>query len=201
MSDPFTDGDEAATPLAPEERTDLIPAYITTREDLNAAEQDNILQAVKWLGRARRRRDSSYMLTESFLLELHKRMFKKVWRWAGSYRVTDKNIGIICRDIPIATRHLLDDAKAWLQYKSYDPDELAVRFHHRLVFIHPFPNGNGRHARLMADILVTTQGQPGFSWGGRRNLSASGSTRADYLEALRKADEHDFEYLISFARS
>ena|SRR6476620_4547116 len=132
MSDLFTDDNEAATPLTPEERTDLIPAYITMREDLNAAEQDNILQAVKWLGRARRR-NTSHLLTENFLLDLHKRMFKDVWRWAGRYRITDKNIGIVCREIPIAMRHLLDDASAWLQYNSYDPDEFAVRFHHRLV--------------------------------------------------------------------
>jgi Fic-DOC domain mobile mystery protein B len=198
MSDPVTDGDEAATLLTPEERADLLPSYITTREDLNAAEQENILAAVPWLERSGRRRD---ILTEDFLRELHRRMFNKVWRWAGKYRESDKNIGSPWREVPIRVHQLLDDAKAWLEYKSFDPDELAVRFHHQLVSIHLFPNGNGRHARLMADTLVRRLGRPPFSWGSGANLSTSSDSRAQYVSALRDADNHEIRALLAFARS
>jgi Fic-DOC domain mobile mystery protein B len=198
MSDPVTDGDEAATLLTPEERADLIPSYITTREDLNAAEQENILAAVPWLERSGRRRD---ILTEDFLRELHRRMFNKVWRWAGKYRQSDKNIGSPWREVPMRVHQLLDDAKAWLKYKSFDPDELAVRFHHQLVSIHLFPNGNGRHARLMADTLVRRLGRPTFSWGSGANLSTFSDSRAQYVSALRDADNHEIMALLAFARS
>ncbi len=184
-----------ATPLTPEEMRELIPAYIAYRSELNEAEQENIARAQDWaLGR---RRD---LLSEKFVQELHRRMLGDVWRWAGKFRTSERNLGIPFYEIPAALRHLLDDAKAWIAYQSYPPDEIAVRFHHRLVQIHPFPNGNGRHSRLMADLLVMQLGRERFSWG-RANLRDASEMRRRYIAALQAADLHDNAPLIAFARS
>jgi Fic-DOC domain mobile mystery protein B len=136
---------------------ELIPAYIAYRRELNEAEQENIARAQDWA--LNRRRDP---LREKFVQELHRRMLGDVWRWAGKFRTSERNLGIALYEIPVALRQLLDDTKAWIEYKTYPPDEIAVRFHHRLVQIHPFPNGNGRHARLMADLLVMRLGGERF---------------------------------------
>ncbi len=195
MSDLFDQPDDAATPLTPEEMRELIPAHIAFRRELNEAEQENIARAQDWaLGR---RRDP---LSEKFVKDLHRQMFGEVWRWAGRFRTSPRNIGIDYWEIPVALRQLLDDVKAWIEYKSYPPDEIAVRFHHRLVQIHPFPNGNGRHARLMADLLVMRLGGERFSWG-RESLRDAGAMRQRYIAALQAADNHDTGPLLAFARS
>jgi Fic-DOC domain mobile mystery protein B len=194
MDDLFQEPDNA-TPLTPEERADLIPAHIAYRAELNEAEQENIARGQDWaLGR---RRD---LLTEKFIKDLHGRMLGDVWRWAGNFRRTERNLGIPFYEVPMAVRHLLEDAKAWVHYKTYPPDEIAVRFHHRLVKIHPFPNGNGRHSRLMADLLVMSLGGERFSWGSAR-LQKAGDVRRRYIAALQAADNHDYAPLLTFARS
>ncbi len=195
MSDLFERPDDAATPLTPEEMRDLIPAHIAYRRELNEAEQENIVRAQEWA--LCRRRDP---LSEKFVKDLHRRMLGGVWRWAGKFRTSERNIGIDYWQIPVALRQLLDDAKAWIEYNAYPPDEIAVRFHHRLVQIHPFPNGNGRHARLMADLLAMQLGRERFSWG-RGSLRTAGAARARYVEALRAADDHDIGLLLAFARA
>lgn len=186
---------EDATPLTPEERRELIPAHITYRSELNEAEQGNIVRAQDWA--LSRRRD---LLTEKFIVDLHRRMLGDVWRWAGHFRTTERNLGIPSHEIRVEVRQLLDDAKTWIAHGSYPPDEIAVRLHHRLVWIHPFPNGNGRHARLMADLLIMSMGGARFSWG-RANLHAAGDIRRRYISALRAADAHDVGPLVTFARS
>jgi Fic-DOC domain mobile mystery protein B len=185
-----------ATPLTPEEQRDLIPAHIAYRRELNEAEQENIAHAQDW-ALARRRRN---LLSEKFIKDLHRRMFSDVWRWAGNFRTTERNLGIPHHEITVALRQLLDDVQAWIQYNSYPPDEIAARFHHRLVLIHPFPNGNGRHSRLIADILVMQLGQERFSWG-RANLQQAGDVRRRYMDALHAADNRDIGPLLAFARS
>lgn len=196
MSDPLFDAeDDAATPLTPDERAQLIPTYITTRAQLNEAEQANIADADLWA--FRRKRD---VLDEAFLLNLHKRMLNGVWKWAGSFRQTERNIGIQAYGIGVELRQLLDDVRYWVEHQTFSPDEIAVRFHHRLVFIHPFPNGNGRHARLAADLLAVQLGQERFSWGSA-NLVTADETRATYVAALKAADAHDIGPLLAFARS
>ena len=197
MSDIFEEPDEAATLLTPEEMRELIPAHIADRGDLNATEQENIMRGQAWALGRRRSRDT---LTEKFIRDLHKQMLGEVWRWAGDFRRSERNLGIPFYEIPAALHQLLDDTKAWIEYKSYPPDEIAVRFHHRLVQIHPFANGNGRHARLMADLLVMELGQERFSWG-RANLQAPGHVRARYIAALKAADNHDLGPLLTFVRS
>jgi len=195
VTDPLLEQDDANTPLTHEEREGLIPSYITVRSELNEAEQANILEAEEWA--FSRKRD---VLDERFLTNLHKRMFGRVWRWAGAFRRTERNIGIDPYRIPVDLRQLLDDCRYWIEHDTYPPDEIAARFHHRLVFVHPFPNGNGRHARLATDLLLVKLGQPRFSWG-QVNLVDPGETRQRYVAALRAADQHDYGPLLEFVRS
>jgi Fic-DOC domain mobile mystery protein B len=196
MSNPlFDEDDEANTPLEAEEREQLIPSYITLRRELNEAEQINIADAAKWL--ASRKRD---VLDEKFLRTLHTRMFGNVWKWAGQYRTTPRNIGVEAWRIPMDIAHAIDDAKFWAVNDTYSPDEIAVRFSHRLVAIHPFPNGNGRFSRMVGDYLAVQLGRPRLSWGSA-NLVDPNITRQAYVAALRAADAHDFDALIAFARS
>jgi Fic-DOC domain mobile mystery protein B len=184
-----------ATPLTPEEMRELIPAHIAYRREVNEAEQENIARGQDWaLGR---RRD---LLSEKFIKDLHRHMLRDVWRWAGKFRTSERNLGIAHYEIPVALRQLLDDTKAWIEYKTYPPDEIAVRFHHRLVQIHAFPNGNGRHSRLMADLLLMSLGGERFSWGSA-NLQDAGDVRRRYITALQAADNHDIGPLLVFARS
>lgn len=195
MPDELFHEPEDATPLMLEERADLIPAHIAYRAELNAAEQENIARGQDWA--LARKRD---LLSETFIQHLHRRMFGDVWRWAGKFRTTERNLGIPHFEIPMAVRELLQDAKTWVEHKTYPADEIAVRFHHRLVTIHPFPNGNGRHSRLMADLLVISLGGERFSWG-RTNLQQAGEVRQHYIAALRAADNDDYRPLLRFARS
>jgi Fic-DOC domain mobile mystery protein B len=196
MSNPlFEDEDAATTPLSPEEQAQLIPTYITTRDQLNEAEQQNITEADFWAFQRKRN-----VLTEDFLFGLHKRMFRNVWRWAGTTRTTERNIGIEAYRIGVELRMLLQDVIYWIDNKTFSEDEIALRLHHRLVFIHPFPNGNGRHARMAADLLAVTLGRPRFTWG-RANLVEAAQTRKAYIAALKSADAHDLSPLIVFARS
>lgn len=195
MSDLFDEPDDA-TPLEPEEREGLLPTWITYRNELNEAEQANIAAGAAWALRQRRRD----IFTEAFVTELHRRMFGDVWAWAGEFRRTERNIGIDPVRIPVELRMTLDDARYWVEHETYPPDEIAVRLHHRLVAIHPFPNGNGRTTRLMADLLAARLGQEPFTWG-RVSLTDVGETRTHYIAALRAADNHDIRPLLAFARS
>jgi Fic-DOC domain mobile mystery protein B len=190
---------EDATPLEPAEREGLLQSWITHRNDLNVAEQENIVEGAVW---ARRRggRKPATLLTVDFALMLHKRMLGDVWKWAGTYRTTGRNIGMDAYRIPAEMAALFDDARYWVEHKTYPPDEIAVRLHHRLVAIHPFPNGNGRHARLMADLLTEQLKREPFTWGGG-SLTDTGELRTRYVEALRAADDHDIGPLLAFARS
>jgi len=195
VGDLFDHRDHAATPLTPEEKRDLIPAHIAYRSELNEAELENIARGQDWaLGR---KRDP---LSGKFVSDLHRKMLCDVWRWAGKFRRGERNLGIAFYEIPAAVHQLLDDTKAWIEYQAYTPDEIAVRFHHRLVQIHPFPNGNGRHSRLMADLLVMRLGGERFSWGSA-NLQDAGALRRQYIAALQAADHHDRGPLLAFARS
>lgn len=192
----WREADDAATPLTEDERQGLVPSHITLRSELNEFEQRGVLAADVWASGSRRRR----LLDERFILNLHRRMFGATWRRAGQYRTTGKNIGVDASGITTELRKLLDDVRYWLEHKTYPPDEIAVRFHHRLVLIHPCVNGNGRLSRLMADLLITQQEGERFSWG-RGRLVDVGETRARYMAALRAADAGDLAPLIAFARS
>jgi Fic-DOC domain mobile mystery protein B len=187
---------EGTTPIDPDEAEGLIPLHIRTQSELDAWEQSNIIEGLAWAERQGRRD----LLEDAFVRELHRRMFGATWRWAGSYRKSDKNIGIDWRHIPVRLRDLLDDIKVQLADLREPIDQTILKFHHRLVLIHPFANGNGRHARVMADLLAYRQGRPAFSWG-RHLLTSASEIRDEYLAALRRADQRDYLPLFRFARS
>jgi Fic-DOC domain mobile mystery protein B len=186
---------EGATPLESEEILGLIPQHITTHEQLNAWEQRNILEGEKW---ARKKRN---IVSVDFIKKLHVHMFSQTWKWAGKFRQSGKNIGVDWHMISIELQKLCDDVNYQLEHHSFSDDEIAVRFHHRLVWIHPFPNGNGRHARLMADLLIMHLKHARFSWGMHHDLYKATAIRKQYIEALRLADRGNYSLLISFARS
>jgi Fic-DOC domain mobile mystery protein B len=188
-----------ATPVADDEQGGLIPS-IQTRAELNQLEAANIDIAVVATRRLRPTSALRRVTEVQGLLNLHGLMFGEVWRWAGQVRRTDKNIGAPKEQVRERLKALCDDVAFQIEHKTYDPDEVAVRFHHRLVSIHPFANGNGRHARLAADVLITAMGGKPFQWGGR-SLTSRGPIRARYLEALRGADAGDITQLLVFARS
>ena len=187
-----TDEGEGTTPLDPDETQGLIPTHITTLEELNEWEQVNIVRGKRWTFLRLR----SDILSPAFVKELHRRMFDETWDWAGQYRTTDKNIGIAWRDVPVAVHDLCDDVSCWLDKHVYKVDEAAARFHHRLTHIRPFPNGNGRHARLMTDTLLRSREHSRFTWG--RGDLRSGTVRQEYIAALHSADGHDFNPLFRF---
>jgi Fic-DOC domain mobile mystery protein B len=185
-----------ATPLDADELASLIPQHITTQGELNEWEQLNILQGEAW-AKKQQRKD---LLDEGFVRQLHKQMFNETWKWAGAFRKSDKNIGVDWRQIGVRLRDLFADVRYQIDNDTFAPDEIAVRFHHRLVSIHPFPNGNGRHARLMADLLVVRLNQPRFTWGSKSLVEAT-IVRDHYIQALQSADQHDYQLLCVFARS
>jgi Fic-DOC domain mobile mystery protein B len=188
------------TPLDPDEMEGLIPRYVTTQGELNQVEQQNILQAAQWVI-GHKKND---LLTDSFLRELHRRMFGDVWKWAGKYRLTEKNIGVSASAISGEVKKLCDDTRYWIENKTFSWDEIGARFHHRLVAIHPYPNGNGRHARLATDVLLRAHDQEAFTWGARTAqdpLDRDGENRGAYLKALKAADKGDLTLLLKFVRS
>lgn len=185
------------TPLDEDEAEGLIPSHIASRADLNAWEQANIAAAVEWLARRRRAKP---VLSEAFVRELHRRMFDETWKWAGQFRTTGKNIGVPAHRIAEDVANLLADASFWEEHGTYGVEEIAVRLHHRLTFIHPFPNGNGRHARLMTDEFLARHGLEPFTWGSG-DVARAGGARSRYLDALRSADRGDLSALFGFVRS
>ena len=188
---------DRSTPLDYDEMEGLLLTHITTRAELDRWEMDNINQAYQWADRLKHRN----LLDEDFIRLLHKKMFGNVWKWAGRFRKSDKNIGIPWVEIAVELKLLCDDATAWLEFSTYPPDEFAARFHHRLVYIHPFANGNGRHARLMADLILEKLFKtPPFTWGNA-NLTKQGESRTAYIRALKAADDHDLRLLMKFVRS
>ena len=193
------DPTEGQTSLEDEEKEGLLIPTITTRLELDEFEQHNIEQAIEWTLRSRF--NAERMFSERFVREVHRRMYGSVWKWAGEFRTTEKNIGIDPVMIPVELRKLLGDAAFWVENDSFVPDEIAIRFKHRLVQVHCFPNGNGRHSRLMADIVAShVLGEPVFSWGSE-SLVAKRAAREEYLAAVREADEGNLSRLIVFARS
>lgn len=185
------------TPLSLEELADLIP-NLATKEELNEWERENILLAREWA--TSDRTTPLAMVSDQYLRKLHQKMFDETWKWAGQYRLTEKNLGVAVHEIRERLMVLFGDVRYWIENKTYPPDEIAVRFHYRLVFIHAFPNGNGRHARLIADVLVMKLGNPAFTWGSA-NLVEEGAARTRYLDGIRVADNGDIQRLLQFARS
>lgn len=186
---------EGATPLDPNELDGLKHRHITTQGQLDELEQANIASGLRWLARMRRKD----ILSDAFAVELHRRLFAEVWRWAGTFRQTGKNVGVDPIQIGIELRNLMDDARYWVEHRTYAPMEAAARLHHRLVFIHPFPNGNGRFARIMADtVLAKVYGAEPIDWTAGSDLQKINDRRSAYIAALKAADRHDMGPLLAF---
>lgn len=186
---------DGATPLDPDEMEGLKYKHVSTRGELDQLEQANIDEGLQWL----KKQKNPDVLTEGFVCDLHKKLFGKVWKWAGTFRRTEKNVGIDPIQIAIQLRQLLDDASYWVENGTYPSMELAARFHHKLVYIHPFPNGNGRHSRIMADAVLTKllEESP-IDWAGGHRLEEMNERREQYIKALRQADAHDYSALLEF---
>jgi len=191
----MVDYPDGATPLSPDEMEGLRFSHVSTRSELDQLEQANIVEGMNWL----KKQKNPDVVTERFLCELHKRLFGKVWVWGGVFRTTEKNLGVAPTHVAVKVRLLLEDVRYWIDNRTYPPKELAARFHHRLVLIHPFPNGNGRHARIMADALLTkVMGEPPIDWAGGHRLETMNKRREHYISALRAADNHDYRELLKF---
>jgi len=186
-----------ATPLDPDDAAALIPGHVTTREQLNDWEMLNIREGEAWAF-ARRHEN---ILSIDFMQKLHKRMFGDTWGWAGKTRTKETlPVGIAPENIAVELKKLCEDVESQLKYKSWPIDEIAARFHHRLVYIHPFPNGNGRFARTMTDLLLVQNGKKRFTWGAA-DLIGDGEIKHQYISALRAADARDYTHLLRFVRS
>ncbi len=186
---------EGATPLDPDELEGIKFKHVTTREQLDHLEQANIQEGLRWLSR----RKNADILNEAFVRELHKKILGEVWTWAGTFRKTEKNLGIDPSQIAVQLRMLLDDARYWIENKTYSPIETAVRFHHKLVYIHLFSNGNGRHARIMADAVLTKvlKLEP-IDWASGQDLQEMNEHRHAYIQALQAADKGNYQPLMGF---
>ena len=190
---------EGQTPLDEEEKEGLKIKSISTQGELDEFEQLNIEKAVEWTIHSKLKRER--ILTENFVKDLHKKMFGDVWKWAGQFRKSNKNIGIDWTQISIELKTLIDDVKYWIDNKTFSPEEISIRFKHRIVAIHCFPNGNGRHSRILADIVMESIfGLEIFTWN-QSNMVEADDTRKKYIVALRKADQGDITDLIKFANN
>lgn len=191
---------EGETPLDEDEIVGLLISDITNQKELNEYEQKNIEEAVLFF-KNRRSLDLEKFLSEKFIKDLHKKMFQHVWSWAGKFRLSEKSIGIDPKNISVEVKKLLDDCHYWVVNDIFPKDEIAIRLKHRLVKIHLFSNGNGRHSRLLADIMMEKVFKlNSFSWGGQ-SLYLENDGRKMYLEALKAADLGDYEKLLLFAKS
>ena len=191
--------EDGQTPLDEDEKNGLLIKTIATQGELDEHEQRNIEKAIEWT--IHNKFKASRILDEKFIKELHKKMFSDTWKWAGDFRQSEKNIGVSWIRIPMELRLLVDDTKYWIEKATYPPDELAIRFKHRLVNIHCFPNGNGRHSRIMADIIISSVfGRDVFTWH-HSNMVKAGEVRAKYISAIREGDNGNINQLIEFARN
>ncbi len=190
---------DGQTPLDEDEKEGLLIKTIATHGELDEFEQANIQQAIEWS--ISNKFSKEEILSEGFILLLHRKMFNEVWDWAGKIRKTNKNIGVDKYMIPVEIRSLIEDCRYWIENKVFDPDEIAIRFSHRIVQIHVFPNGNGRHSRLIADIIISKLfNKPVFTWG-RIDLSKKGNFRKKYLDAIYQADMGIIQPLVEFSRT
>ena len=191
---------EGASPITEEQKEGLRQKWVSTQEELNQIEQNNILLAQTWLFNARQKK-ADYASIE-FLIKLHTRMLNDVYSWAGTIRTTDTNIGVEPYTIRTEVANLQQKLEAYIRYESYPKDEIAIRYHHHLVAIHCFTNGNGRHSRLMADYInEQVFGNPPFTWGKKQDLYTTGTARSTYLNAIYQANDHNYQPLVHFAKN
>lgn len=190
---------DGQTPLNEEEKEGLKIKSVSTQAELDEFEQLNIEKAVEWTIHTKFKAER--ILKEAFVKELHRKMYGEVWKWAGEFRRTEKNIGVPWATIRVELKNLLDDTKYWIENQTYSPEEVAIRFKHRIVLIHCFPNGNGRHSRMMADVIMENVFKKEiFTWH-QSNMVRADQTRKEYINSLREADNGNIKPLIEFAKN
>lgn len=180
----------------------LIQTHLTSRGARNAAELDSISQAYnKHIYRARKKKSGAEWLTDEFLCKVHRDMFGSIWTWAGKHRTEQINIGKEWHLIPEQTRILCENFRSWdADQSTMQTIEIAARLQNGLTRIHPFKNGNGRHARLITDIFFHSRGHPLPKWP-QIHLEAQGDViREQYIAAMRAADQGEFGELIDFSK-
>ena len=196
--EPHFDMPEGATPLDLDEIQGLLIDTITTQGELNFAEQQSLIESSKWIFETNHKN----ILTDQFFKNLHKKMFQSVWAWAGKYRTTNKNIGVEPYKISTEIKNLCDDCEYWIENKTYEWVEIAARFHHKVVWIHPYANGNGRFSRILTDILLKKHRQPKLTWGQitytQNDFSTESCLRTEYILSLREADQKKYKKLMAF---
>jgi len=196
LNEAFENGE---TPLEDEEKEGIKIKTISSKSELNEFEQQNIEDALAWI--TRKNLNQETILSQKFIRQVHHQMFKNVWKWSGKFRKSDKNIGTHHKEISVSLKILCDDTSYWIENKTFEPDEIAIRFKHKLVSIHCFPNGNGRHSRLMADIIIEKVfGEKVFTWGMHSNISSI-QLRETYIKSIRAADQNNFAPLLKFCRT
>ncbi len=196
MSDGITDQPEGATPI--DDVSGLL-VDITTRGELNDAEGLNILTATDWIDKGR----IDDLFTVQFYRELHTKMYDQVWSWAGALRsqtgqtthpgsrpeAVDLDLGRVAMEFHCEWEALNDNSHL-LPFIS--------RYHHALVLVHPFNNGNGRWSRLAADAVIQRlAGRPPLTWA-TDTLVVDSDERKEYIAALQAADTGDFQPLLDY---
>lgn len=185
---------------AGDDTSGLILTHLTTRTERNAAEAHIISLAYdKYIFEARRKKQGARWFTNEFICAVHRDMFGSIWDWAGKYRTDNLNIGVDWRLISEQIHLLCDDFLYWDSTTStMTVLEVAARLQNRLTKIHPFRNGNGRHARLITDIFFYSRRHPLPEWPQTHLMSEGHQIRELYIAAMQKADQGDFSSLIRF---
>lgn len=193
------DDPQGATPLSPDDLLGLKLPHVQTRAQLNEIEAANILQGQNWVS-SLKVLTLDDIFSRDFVIALHKNLFGDIWQWAGTFRLRELNIGVEPKNIPIDLHNFLEDAKCWLEFKHFSDLELSARIQHKLVQIHPFVNGNGRHARIFTDIVrVFLLNKKPLRWA-KAKLEDMTTERAAYIAGLRKADGGDFSEMVDYLK-
>lgn len=166
---------------------------IRTQAQLNEAEAENIRKAVmRYLAARPSRRLARFDV--AWCRRLHAEMFGDVWSWAGAFRTRELNIGVPTHAIEAELHTLMEDLRAWERH-GVRMLEQGARLHHRAVHVHPFLNGNGRWARMLANIWLKLNDEPIVEWQ-ERIIGTESAARGEYLRAVKAADRGDYRELI-----
>jgi Fic-DOC domain mobile mystery protein B len=187
---------DGSTPLDHDQIKGIRFAHLTTMGELDELEDENIQRGLEWLNH---QKTKDYLSIE-FLCKLHEKLFGEVWKWAGKFRTVEVNISKYRHhDVRPQLHNFFEDIKLWISGGKMSWDEISAEMHHRLVTIHPFPNGNGRTTRIFTEYVQKRNQQQVTSWGSTRKIDQK-KRRDDYIKALRLADIGDFRALIDFMK-
>lgn len=189
----FIDRD-GSTPLDPDQIRGIKFSHLVNMGELDEVEDLNIQKGLEWLNR---QKGDDYLSME-FLCKLHEKLFGDVWKWAGTFRKVEVNLSKIkYYDVGPQLKMFFEDAKLWIEGGRMSWDEISAEMHHRLIAIHPFPNGNGRTTRIYTEYVQKRNKQAVTSWKASLNHDPKERRRV-YIKSLQQADKGDFRPLIEF---